>query len=82
MGWFPSSLHACSRYLSTISAVEANCLGERGVSFRVVRASIPFILGFSAVFVALGASAGAAGNSFGTNQRLLLEVAGFIIIVQ
>src|SRR5438876_11904219 len=77
----PCVLPLVPGYLSTISAVEASRLGERGVSLRVVRASVPFILGFSAVFVALGASAGAAGSSFGTNQRLLLEIAGFIIIV-
>lgn len=77
----PCVLPLVPGYLSTISAVEASRLGERGNSLHVVRASIPFILGFTAVFVALGASAGAVGSAFGTNQQLLLELAGFIIIV-
>src|SRR5712691_709639 len=77
----PCVLPLVPGYLSTVSAVEPSRLGERGVGLRVVRASIPFILGFSVVFVVLGASAGAAGDLFGANQRLLLEVAGFIIIV-
>jgi hypothetical protein len=44
-------------YLSAVSAVEADRLGERGSSRRVVVASIPFVIGFTAVFVLLGVGA-------------------------
>ena len=44
-------------YLSAVSAVEADRLGERGSARRVVLASFPFVLGFTSVFVALGIGA-------------------------
>ena len=77
----PCVLPLVPGYLSAVSAVQAGRLGERGVSRRVLLASLPFIAGFSAVFVALGAAAGTIGGVIGLNQRLLLELAGLIIIV-
>ena len=77
----PCVLPLVPGYLSAVSAVDAGKLGERGVALRVVRASIPFFLGFTVVFVALGAGAGALGSALGLSQRLLLEVAGFMIVV-
>ena len=77
----PCVLPLVPGYLSAVSAVEPSKLGQRGLSLRVVRASIPFFAGFTAVFVALGAGAGALGNALGLSQRLLLEIAGFIIVV-
>ena len=68
-------------YLSAVSAVDAGRLGERAATRRIVVSSVPFILGFTAVFVALGALSGAAGGVLGSNRRLLLEVAGFVIVV-
>jgi cytochrome c-type biogenesis protein len=68
-------------YLSTVSAVEADRLGERGVARRVVVASIPFVLGFTLVFVLLGAGAAAVGGALSRNQFLLEQVAGFILVV-
>jgi cytochrome c-type biogenesis protein len=66
-------------YLSAVSAVEATRLGERGVARRVALASLPFILGFTVVFVALGAGAAAIGGSFGVTRRN--ELAGFVLVV-
>ena len=77
----PCVLPLVPGYLSAVSAVEPSKLGERGAGLRVVRASVPFFAGFTAVFVALGAGAGALGNALGLSQRLLLEIAGFIIVV-
>ena len=77
----PCVLPLVPGYLSAVSAVDAGKLGERGVALRVMRASIPFFLGFTVVFVALGAGAGALGSALGLSQRLLLELAGFIIVV-
>jgi len=54
---------------------------KRGVARRVVTASVPFILGFTAVFVALGTGASWLGTSVGLTQSVLLEIAGFIVIV-
>lgn len=77
----PCVLPLVPGYLSTLSAVQADRLGERRVARRVVLASLPFILGFTLVFVALGVAASALGGALGVNQGLLLEIAGFIVIV-
>jgi len=43
----PCVLPLVPGYLSAISAVEVDRLGERGVGRRIVTASVPFIVGFS-----------------------------------
>src|SRR6476659_5850405 len=44
---FPCVLPLVPGYLSAITAVEVDRLGERGVARRVIAASVPFALGFS-----------------------------------
>jgi cytochrome c-type biogenesis protein len=75
----PCVLPLVPGYLSAVSAVEAERLGEAGVGRRVVRASVPFLLGFTAVFVALGAGAAALGGLLDLNRRS--ELAGFVLVV-
>jgi cytochrome c-type biogenesis protein len=75
----PCVLPLVPGYLSAISAVEANRLGERGVARRVVIASLPFILGFTVVFVLLGAAAAAIGGVVSPDSQL--EIAGFVLVV-
>jgi cytochrome c-type biogenesis protein len=75
----PCVLPLVPGYLSAVSAVEAGRLGERGVARRVVVASLPFLGGFTAVFVALGAGAGALGSVL--SWRSQQEIAGFVLIV-
>lgn len=75
----PCVLPLVPGYLSAVSAVEAGRLGERGVARRVTLASIPFILGFTIVFVLLGAGAAAIGGVIDANRRS--EVAGFVLVV-
>ena len=75
----PCVLPLVPGYLSAVSAVEATRLGERGVARRVVLASLPFILGFTVVFVALGAGAAVLGGALSAPRRA--EVAGLILIV-
>lgn len=77
----PCVLPLVPGYLSAVSAVEASRLGDRRVAWRVVAASIPFVLGFSVVFVVLGALAGTAGGLVAPGSRLALEVAGFLVVV-
>ena len=50
----PCVLPLVPGYLSAVSAVEADRLGDTGSARRVVLASIPFVLGCTAVFVSLG----------------------------
>ena len=59
---FPCVLPLVPGYLSAISEVEVDRLGERGVARRIVTASVPFAAGFTVVFVVLGAAAAALGG--------------------
>jgi cytochrome c-type biogenesis protein len=75
----PCVLPLVPGYLSAVSAVEVDRLGERGVSRRIVVASVPFVIGFTAVFVLLGAAAAAVGST--VDKRSQLEIAGFVLVV-
>ena len=72
----PCVLPLVPGYLSAVSGVQVGVGGK-----RVVAASLPFIAGFTAVFVALGAAAGAAGGVFDDNQEIVFKVSGLIIVV-
>jgi cytochrome c-type biogenesis protein len=76
---FPCVLPLVPGYLSAVSAVEANRLGDPGVGRRVALASVPFIAGFATVFVALGAAANVIGNAL--SDRTQQAFAGFILVV-
>jgi cytochrome c-type biogenesis protein len=75
----PCVLPLVPGYLSAITSVEGGHLGQRGASRRVVIASIPFIAGFTVVFVLLGAGAAALGGIFSASAQT--EIAGFVLIV-
>jgi cytochrome c-type biogenesis protein len=75
----PCVLPLVPGYLSAVSAVEVERLGERGSARRVVRASLPFIAGFTAVFVVLGA--GAAAIASVVSKETQTQIAGFALIV-
>src|SRR4051794_5586498 len=75
----PCVLPLVPGYLSALSNVDAGRLGERGTARRVVVASVPFILGFTAVFVALGAGAAAIANTVSASSQT--EIAGFVLVV-
>jgi cytochrome c-type biogenesis protein len=77
----PCVLPLVPGYLSAISSIEATRLGEPGASGRVLRSSVPFVVGLVAVFVLLGGVAAAVGLSLARNQFLLEQVAGFVLIV-
>jgi cytochrome c-type biogenesis protein len=75
----PCVLPLVPGYLSAVSAVEVDRLGEPRVGWRVAKASVPFLLGFTVVFVAVGAAAAALGGLLDLNRRA--ELAGFILVV-
>jgi cytochrome c-type biogenesis protein len=77
----PCVLPLVPGYLSAVSSVEAERLGERGAARRVVLASLPFAAGLIVVFVLLGAGAAAIGLSIAQNQFLLEQIAGLVLIV-
>ena len=75
----PCVLPLVPGYLSAISAVEVDRLGERGVGKRIVAASLPFIFGFTVIFVLLGAGAAAVGST--VDKPTQLKIAGFVLVV-
>ena len=75
----PCVLPLVPGYLSAISAVEIDRLGERGVGRRIALASVPFIVGFTIVFVLLGAGAAAVGST--VDKPTQLKIAGFVLVV-
>jgi cytochrome c-type biogenesis protein len=77
----PCVLPLVPGYLSAVSAVEADRLGEPGAARRVVRGSVPFVLGLTTVFVLLGAGAALVGLNSVENQFLLERIAGFVLVV-
>jgi cytochrome c-type biogenesis protein len=77
----PCVLPLVPGYLSAVSSLEADKLGQPGAARRVVVSSLPFVAGLVLVFVLLGAGAAAVGASVGRNQFLLQEIAGFVLVV-
>jgi cytochrome c-type biogenesis protein len=77
----PCVLPLVPGYLSAVSAVDADKLGQPGTARRVVVASVPFVLGFTVFFVLLGVGASLVGGSLLGDQFLLEKVAGFVLVV-
>jgi cytochrome c-type biogenesis protein len=75
----PCVLPLVPGYLAAVSAVGVDELGERGTARRVVRASIPFIAGFTVVFVVLGAGAAAIASVVAKTTQT--QIAGFCLVV-
>jgi cytochrome c-type biogenesis protein len=59
-----------------LSAIGARSTDPR----RALLASLPFVLGFSLVFVALGASAGLAGGALTDHRLQLIKLSGIVIV--
>ena len=59
-----------------LSAIGARSTDPR----RALFASLPFVLGFSLVFVALGASAGLAGGALTDHRLQLVKLSGIVIV--
>jgi cytochrome c-type biogenesis protein len=75
----PCVLPLVPGYLTAVSSVEAERLGEKGVARRIAIASVPFMIGFSVVFVALGAGSAAIANVLNSNNQS--AIAGFVLVV-
>ena len=78
------SLPLIPSYLTYITGISFDELVEsqsRSVRRRTLFHSLFFILGFTLVFVALGASATYVGNFFQENQALIRRVGGVIVIL-
>ncbi len=81
----PCVLPIVPGYLSFISGVNVSRFREGGAPRelvqRVLATSLAFVLGFSTVFVALGAAATAVGSLLQEHKRTLGMIGGIVIIV-
>lgn len=69
-------------YISGYSVAELQAVENRAAVTRdVFFATLAFVLGFSVVFVALGASASAVGNFLAEQKWILEKIAGVIIVI-
>jgi cytochrome c-type biogenesis protein len=75
----PCVLPLVPGYLSAVSAVDPARLGDRGAARHVFVSSIPFVVGFTTVFVALGTGVAAAGGLLSSTSQQ--EIAGFVVVV-
>jgi cytochrome c-type biogenesis protein len=79
----PCVLPLVPGYVSMISGAGVDELQEQDAKLRrtVLLNSLMFIVGFSIVFIMLGAAASGVGRILGHNRTLLLRVAGIVIIL-
>jgi cytochrome c-type biogenesis protein len=77
----PCTLPLLPGYLSFISGLGAEEVQERENAGTVVGAAVLFVLGFSLVFVALGATASYVGATLLPYRDTLTRVAGAFIII-
>jgi cytochrome c-type biogenesis protein len=78
----PCVLPLVPAYLSVVTGLSAPTIlsGGRSEARRVLVASAGFILGFSAVFVALGLSVTAAGQVLTENRALFTRLSGLLVL--
>ena len=77
----PCVLPLLPGYLSLMSGYSARDLSEGNASMtRMLRVTLLFVLGFTAVFVALGAGATSIGTFLRRNQGTTLEIAGWFVV--
>jgi cytochrome c-type biogenesis protein len=78
----PCVLPLLPGYLSMMSGYSASEMSEGNVStVRMLRVTLLFVAGFTAVFVLLGATATGIGRTFLRNQDAITRWAGVLVIV-
>lgn len=78
----PCVLPLLPGYLSLMSGYSVSDLQEgRAGTLRMLRATLLFVAGFTAVFMAAGAGATALGGFLVRNQRLTSRISGWLIII-
>jgi cytochrome c-type biogenesis protein len=78
----PCVLPLVPGYVTMLSGIGMEQLKEgEGSSSKLLTSAFSFVLGFSAVFVAMGATASAVGSFLSRNRDLLVTIAGAFIIL-
>jgi cytochrome c-type biogenesis protein len=75
----PCVLPLVPGYLSTVTSMNTQELRTRGAARRVLVSSLPFVAGFTVVFVALGIAISALAGV--VSERVFQEIAGFVLVV-
>src|SRR5690625_5705948 len=78
----PCVLALVPAYMSYLSGVSVSAQATAGLNVRLrvmLHASL-FVIGFSAIFIAFGVSAGLLGQFLLSNQVLVRQIAGVIVI--
>lgn len=78
----PCVLPLVPGYLSIVTGLDVAEIqaGRRETALRITRDTALFVLGFTVVFVALGASASSAGQAFRDHQTLLTRISGVVVL--
>lgn len=78
----PCVLPVIPAYVSVVTGLSVTSVQEGGRSHlgRVLLTSLGFILGFSAVFIALGMSVTAVGNTLLGHRELLTRISGLVVL--
>src|SRR5665811_404795 len=77
----PCVLPLLPGYLSLMSGYSVGDLQEGSASSaRMFRVTLTFVIGFTVIFVILGAAATSVGGFFLRHQRVALKVAGWMVI--
>jgi len=71
----PCVLPLVPGYLAAVSGAQPGAGGR-----RVLAASLPFVAGFSVVFVALGTAIASLGGAVAGDRRLVPQIAGLVIV--
>ncbi|MCH8025379.1 MAG: hypothetical protein IH866_01175 [Chloroflexi bacterium] len=77
----PCVLPMVPAYILHLAGVSGEAAGSRETRALTFRHSIAFVIGFSVIFVALGAAAGVAGFFVQDNMPTIQKVAGVLLIV-
>jgi cytochrome c-type biogenesis protein len=78
----PCVLPLVPGYVTMLSGIGMDQLKEgEGSSSKLLTSAFSFVIGFSAVFVAMGATASAVGGFLSRNRELLVTIAGAFIIL-
>ncbi len=78
----PCVLPLVPGYVTMLSGIGMDQLKEgEGSSSKLLSSAFAFVIGFSAVFIAMGATASAVGGFLSRNRELLVTIAGAFIIL-
>ena len=77
----PCVLPLIPAYVSYLTGLAVSEINTNKAKLTVIYKSIGFIIGFSIVFIIMGASISTLGKFFTVNQSLLRKIGGILILV-